>query len=398
MIRHLQKRLVGILTILLSLIFIVILVVLNYMNYLSSISQQTRTFRHTIDRVGLPAFCSDDIYDPRLEDMEYAAIDISNPREIKILSNHLTDVSAEQLAVYTRELSGNTHFSGKLDSLIYIKKTSPPQKLIFFTDTQELMENTWHMIFRSIIIGIFVIFFLFLLSVALSHWLTSPVVQTLESQKQFISDASHELKTPLTVISSNADLLEKEIGTNIRLKYIRQETTRMSHLVQEMLTLVRMDNHKSVYRAKVSFSLSRTLMGIVLPFESVAFEHGIFLNTQIEENLNFYGREEEFQQLLSILIDNAIRYTPAKGTITVAAGQQHRKIYISVANTGEPIPPQIQEKIFDRFFRADESRENQEGHYGLGLAIAHSIVTQYHGKISVNCKDGITTFQIVLPT
>ena len=164
-----------------------------------------------------------------------------------------------------------------------------------------------------------------------------------------------------------------------------------------MLTLVRMDNHKTVYHAKVSFSLSRTLMGIVLPFESVAFEHGIFLNTQIEENLNFYGREEEFQQLLSILIDNAIWYTPAKGTITVAARQQHRKIYISVANTGEPIPPQIQEKIFDRFFRADESRENQEGHYGLGLAIAHSIVTQYHGKISVNCKDGITTFQIVLP-
>lgn len=397
MIRHFQQRLVGILTILLSLIFIGILVMFNYMNYLSNISQQTREFRHTIDRVGLSAFCSDDIQDSRLEDIAYAVIDVSTPGHARILSNHLADVSAEQLAIYTHKISGNTKFGGKIGSLIYIKKMQMPQKFILFTDTAEIMENTFHMILRSVIIGIFVIFFLFLLSVSLSRWLTFPVIQTLESQKQFISDASHELKTPLTVISSNADLLEREIGDNKRLQYIRQETTRMNHLVQEMLTLVRMDNHKHVYHTKVSFSLSRTLMGIVLPFESVAFEHGISLDIQIEENLNFHGREEEFQQLLSILIDNAIRYTPAGGTITITARQQHRKIFLSVANTGEPIPPQIQEKIFDRFFRADESRENQEGHHGLGLAIAHSIVTQYHGKISVECKDGITTFLVVLP-
>lgn len=396
MIRHLQQRLVGILTILLSLIFVGILAAFNYMNYLSSISQQTREFRHLIDRVGVTAFCSDDVHDSRLEEMEYAVIDVSSTGHIRILSNHLTNVNASQLTLYTRKLYDSTHFSGKIDSLIYVKKMQP-QKLIFFTDMKEIMENTWRMIFRSVAIGIFVIFFLFLVSIGLSRWLTFPVIQTLESQKQFISDASHELKTPLTVISSNADLLEKEIGSNTRLKYIRQETARMNHLVQEMLTLVRMDNHKNVYRSKITFSLSRTLMGIVLPFESVAFEHGISLDTQIEENLNFHGREEEFQQLLSILIDNAIRYTPARGTITVTARQQHRKIYISVANTGEAIPPQIQEKIFDRFFRADESRENQEGHHGLGLAIAHSIVTQYHGKISVECKDGVTTFQVIIP-
>lgn len=396
MIRHLQQRLVGILTILLSLIFVGILAAFNYMNYLSSISQQTREFRHLIDRVGVTAFCSDDVHDSRLEEMEYAVVDVSSTGHIRILSNHLTNVNASQLTLYTRKLYDSTHFSGKIDSLIYVKKMQP-QKLIFFTDMKEIMENTWHMIFRSVAIGIFVIFFLFLVSIGLSRWLTFPVIQTLESQKQFISDASHELKTPLTVISSNADLLEKEIGSNTRLKYIRQETARMNHLVQEMLTLVRMDNHKNVYRSKITFSLSRTLMGIVLPFESVAFEHGISLDTQIEENLNFHGREEEFQQLLSILIDNAIRYTPARGTITVTARQQHRKIYISVTNTGEAIPPQIQEKIFDRFFRADESRENQEGHHGLGLAIAHSIVTQYHGKISVECKDGVTTFQVIIP-
>lgn len=397
MIRNFQQRLIVILTILLSLIFVGILVVFNYMNYLASISQQTREFRHTIDKVGLAAFSSDACSDSRLDELEYAAIDVSHPGEIRILTNHLSDVSPEQLMEYCKKTSGNTHFSGKIDSLIYIKKMQDAKKIILFTDTAEIMENTWHMILRSIVIGIFVIFFLFLLSVSLSRWLTSPVIQTLESQKQFISDASHELKTPLTVISSNIDLLEREIGSNTRLQYIRQETTRMNHLVQEMLALVRMDNNKTVYHTRVSFSLSRTLMGIALPFESVAFEHGISLDIQIEEHLNFHGREEEFQQLLSILIDNAIRYTPAGGTITITARQQHRKIYLSVANTGEPIPPQIQEKIFDRFFRADESRENQEGHHGLGLAIAHSIVTQYHGKISVECKDGITTFLVVLP-
>lgn len=397
MIRNFQQRLVVILTILLSLIFVVILVVFNYMNYLSSISQQTREFRHTVDKVGLAAFCSDTPSDSRMDDLEYAAVDVSYPGQTHILSNHLSDVSPAQLREYCHEVSDINHFSGRIDSLIYIKKMQDSEKILLFTDTAEVMENTWHMILRSIAIGIFVIFFLFLLSVALSRWLTSPVVQTLESQKQFISDASHELKTPLTVIGSNADLLEQEIGDNTRVKYIRQETARMSNLVQEMLTLVRMDNSKNVYHPKTSFCLSRTLMGIALPFESVAFEHGICLDIQIQENLNFHGREEEFQQLLSILIDNAIRYTHTGGTITITARQQHRKIYLSVANTGEPIPPQIQEKIFDRFFRADESRENQEGHHGLGLAIAHSIVTQHHGKISVECKDGVTTFLVVLP-
>ncbi|MDO5391530.1 MAG: HAMP domain-containing sensor histidine kinase [Eubacteriales bacterium] len=397
MIRNFQQRLIVILTILLSLIFVGILVVFNYMNYLASISQQTREFRHTIDKVGLSAFCSDTSGDSRLDELEYAAVDVSYPGQTHILSNHLSNVSAAQLMKYCRKTADNNHFSGRIDSLIYVKKMQDYKKILIFTDTAEIMENTWHMILRSVAIGIFVIFFLFLLSVSLSRWLTSPVIQTLESQKQFISDASHELKTPLTVISSNVDLLEKEIGSNTRLQYIRQETTRMNHLVQEMLALVRMDNHRNVYHTKVSFSLSRTLMGIALPFESVAFEYGISLDIQIEEHLNFHGREEEFQQLLSILIDNAIRYTPAGGTITITARQQHRKIYLSVANTGEPIPPQIQEKIFDRFFRADESRENQEGHHGLGLAIAHSIVTQYHGKISVECKDGVTTFLVVLP-
>lgn len=397
MIRHFQQRLVGILTALLSLIFVGILVVFNYMNYLSNISQQSREFRHTIDKVGLAAFCSDISSDSRLDDLKYAAVDVSYPGQTHILSNHLSDVSSAQLKEYCKKTSNNNHFSGRVGSLIYIKKMQNSEKILLFTDTEEVMENTWHMILLSIAIGIFVILFLFFLSVGLSRWLISPVLQTLESQKQFISDASHELKTPLTVISSNADLLEREIGSNTRLNYIHQETTRMSNLVQEMLTLVRMDNHKNVYRSRVSFSLSRTLMGIALPFESVAFEHGISLDIQIEENLNFHGREEEFQQLLSILIDNAIRYTPARGTITITARQQHRKIYLSVANTGEPIPPQIQEKIFDRFFRADESRENQEGHHGLGLAIAHSIVTQYHGKISVECKDGVTTFLVVFP-
>lgn len=397
MIRDLQRRLIGILTILLSFIFIGILFAFNYMNYLSNISQQTREFRHTIDRVGLQAFCSDSFSDSRLEDLEYAAVDISTPGQTRLLTNHFTDIPSEQLLDYVCKISDSVSFSGKIDSLIYIKKIQPPQKFLLFTDTAEIAENTWHMIFRSILIGIFVIFFLLLLSMALSRWLTFPVMQTLESQKQFISDASHELKTPLTIINSNADLLEREIGDNTRLKYIRQEAIRMNHLVQEMLTLVRMDKQKNICWDKISFSLSRTLMGIALPFESVTFEHGISLDIQIEEDLHFQGRKEEFQQLLSILIDNAIRYTPAGGTITITARQQHKKIYLSVANTGDPIPPQIQEKIFDRFFRADESRENQEGHHGLGLAIARSIVTQYYGKISVECKDGVTTFLVVLP-
>ena len=224
-----------------------------------------------------------------------------------------------------------------------------------------------------------------------------PVQDAFERQKQFVWDASHELKTPLAVISANAEALSAEIGENESLSYIQSEIRRTDRLVQNLLTLARMDGGRMQPTLR-SFDLSRALTGVTLPFESAVFEAGRTLKTHIDEGVECTGDEEMLKQLAVILLGNALKYSNDGGEIDVRLSRRDGRPVLEVQNTGTPIPPESLPRIFDRFYRVDDSHNRENPGNGLGLSIARSIVQAHRGEIAVqsDAQHG-TTFRVTLP-
>ena len=236
-----------------------------------------------------------------------------------------------------------------------------------------------------------------LLAWLLIRRMVRPVEDAFIRQKQFVSDASHELKTPLAVISANAEVLEQEIGENEYLGYIRSEVRRTDSLVNSLLTLARMDKAGAENAVMKPFDLSRALLDVTLPFESTVFEAGKTMETDIPDGIGCTGSEEQIKQLAVILLSNALKYADEGGRIEVSLKARGKQREIRVFNTGKAISPADQEHIFDRFWRADPAHGRETGGHGLGLAIARTIVETHRGRISVDSReDAGTAFTVTL--
>lgn len=237
----------------------------------------------------------------------------------------------------------------------------------------------------SIIIGSLI--FVFIFSYYLSKWAIKPVKTALENQRRFISDASHELKTPLAVISANADVLESEIGSNKWLSNIKNQADDMSSLVFDLLDLAKIDETSDEIVVS-EFDLSNVVLSKSLEFECTAFENGKTFEQNITDGITFRGNEESIRHLVTILIDNAIKHSDEKGIIRVTLTSSGNKKIFQVYNTGNGIRNSEKDKIFERFYRSDESRSKSTGGYGLGLSIAKAIVDAHGGTISVDGEEG----------
>ncbi len=242
---------------------------------------------------------------------------------------------------------------------------------------------------------------IFFLSIALATWMTKPAEKAWEQQRQFVADASHELKTPLTVILSNTDMLLKNSDksdepTQRRLSNIRAESVRMRGLVEDLLFLSRSDSGASKIHME-QISLSDTLMDSILIFEPLAFEKSKKLQYRLVPNLTILADENRIKQLFSILLDNALKYSDEKGQIWVELECNTAKtIQIMVASSGDTMTTEQCKLIFERFYRTDPAREHNGG-YGLGLSIASSIVKELEGKIWCTSQNGINSFYVQLP-
>lgn len=238
----------------------------------------------------------------------------------------------------------------------------------------------------SIILFVFGMMAFFLISLFLSKWALNPLEKSWIQQKQFVADASHELKTPLTVILANNKILSNNSDKTIaeQKKWIEStlaEGQRMKKLIDDLLFLAKSDANtsKTVF---TSVNLSDTLMSSLLPFESVAYEKGIELQSDIKDNIHVDGNEGQLKQLFAILIDNACKYTDENGLINVTLKVISSKVaLVCVQNNGESISKEDLAHIFDRFYRADKARLHKEGGYGLGLSIAKSIANEHNAKI-----------------
>lgn len=300
-------------------------------------------------------------------------------------------VSDDEIKEYTIEALSRKQDTGNIDDWEYIISKKHYGKIIVFLDSA-IERNIMGKFIRSTIIAyILSIIPFFIISLMLSRWIVRPVKDSFQRQKQFISDSSHELKTPLTVIGANSDVLESEIGRNKWLLVIKSEVSRMNRLVNDMLSLAKAEDTKLDIELN-EFDLSSCALRMALSFESVAFEENKQYSIEIEENILFRGEEEYIKQLVSILIDNAIKNCNISGNINVSLYKENDCIVLSVFNTGELIDETEKEKIFERFYRRDQARarSNNSESFGLGLSIAKAVVERHHGKIEVeNRKDGV---------
>lgn len=241
----------------------------------------------------------------------------------------------------------------------------------------------------------------FAVSLFLARWLVKPVEESWKNQRQFVADASHELKTPITVLLADADILLSHPDDTIRerrqwVEHIRDEGLRMKGLVGDLLFLARGDA-AGLERPQGKADLSGVCEGCVMSFEPVAFEAGLRLESSVAPGVSVTGSGEELRRLCAILLDNACKYGERGGTVTVTLAGGDRAV-LTVHNTGEPIPAQAQAHLFERFYRADAARNREQGGCGLGLAIAAAIVERHRGKITVHSAVGEgTAFTVVLP-
>lgn len=393
MIKKLQKKLTTLLIFLLTIIWIGILLLFLNSTYKNNLKDEKEDVRSALREIKWKNFIRTQGTALDLEDIGYCVFQIDDYKQPHILFQTFTNKTDEELLRYAKKYSLTWKKTHQTYKYIYIYKLRKKQ-LMLISSAPALQATI-----PAIVLCIFLLFgglILFTFSSRIiSRWLTQPIEDMISSEKKFISNASHELKTPLAVIRANTQLLQKEISAdNKHLEYIHQETERMIVLVNKMLTLVRLDTAQNQAQPK-RFRVNEALYDIIYPMESVAYEKKIRMTVDIQEEMYIDGIEDQIQNLLSILLNNAISYTPEYGEIVIRAYIQAKKFYLKVSNSGDPIPEEIRDRLFERFFRADEAREDN-GHYGLGLSIASSIAANHGGRIRVDYEDHKNVFSVVL--
>ena len=283
--------------------------------------------------------------------------------------------------------------------LRFFRASKPMGQILVFADTSAEQATLVSMTRSFLLIGVLSFLAFLVISLLLARWAVKPVDHAWTQQKQFVADASHELKTPLTVIMTSAELLQSEELEEPDRAQITSNILTMSHqmrgLVEGLLELARVDNG-SVKMAFTELDLSALVEDALLPFEPLLFETGMELESHLTPGLRIKGSESHLKQVVEILLDNAMKYADPKTRVWVYLVPQGKDCVLSVANPGPPLSPEDRKNIFKRFYRADKAR-TMSGSYGLGLPIAEGIVTAHKGKIRVESENGINVFHVQLP-
>lgn len=394
MIRHLRWKVVATNMLLISLVLLAVfaaVVLISRANYRESVQQQLYQALESGDygsrqpgAEGIPCFVAE-VYASGMA---------------RVAGNSYYDLSDQsQLAAIVTEALAQEEDTGLLADfhLRYLRKTGYTSTLIAFTDTT--LESTTMRSMAAVcsLAGSAALLVLFLCSYLLSGVVTRPVGAAWAQQEQFLSDASHELKTPLTVILSSAELLNQSALPEqaVYIDNIREESRRMKLLVEDMLTLSRAQRSAGSLPEQTA-DLSEAAMTAALRFEPVAFEAGKRLEYDIAPELPVRGDGGKLGQALAALLDNAVKYSAGGTDIRLAAEKQGRFAVVTVADSGPDIPADKLPHIFDRFYRADEARTDGDS-FGLGLPIAKAIIDAHRGTLRCESGGGVTRFIITLP-
>ena len=329
-------------------------------------------------------------------DFTIYTIILDNNGNYKELINNTNNDELEEK--YVKEIANNIinnhnedFYIGNLYTSKYAYVFTPNNTLIIMDNTKlnnilvrGLISNTLLFLLCEIII--------FGFTYLITKWIITPVNKSFEKQKAFIADASHELKTPLSVMIASADAYFNDKDDKW-VKNMKNESERMIKLVTELLDLAKTDGEQDIMMEENN--LSDIIESSILTFESLFYENKIKLKYDIESNIKMLCNENLITELMSILIDNAIKHSSELGNVSVNLSKKNKQIILEVKNKGLPIKKEDEEKIFERFYKVDASRNRNSNNYGLGLAIAKNIVERHNGEISAHSESGYTTFKVI---
>ena len=259
-------------------------------------------------------------------------------------------------------------------------------------------SNVRYRLSSLLLISIFILglseMLVYYVSKKITKWITDPVEETFNKQKEFIADASHELKTPLAVIMASVSCIESDKKSEKWLNNIKTESDRMNNLITKLLDLSKSENkdNKQIYTLN---NLSKIVEKRALVLESLAFENNVEINNEIENDIMFKCNGVDIDAVVNVLIDNAIKHSYKNTAIKIKLYKNKNEIILEVINNGKDIPADECDKIFERFYRSDKSRNRDSNRYGLGLAIAKNIVNNHDGQIKAYSKDNLTTFKVI---
>ena len=414
MIKSLQKRFIVTAMVAISLLLAVLLGVINVVNHVTTQRQIDHILEALVDNLG--SYDPPGISEfqrgpakrpvpnaPRPDDMlasRYFTVFFSNEGKILFAdTKHIYAVSEEDAGEIAQEVYSEAVSSGRYDQFEYRLQNLPGDKGSFavFLDTSAQRGNRLNVLLASCGGGVFCWLLMLLLVFLLSKRAIRPIAENMEKQKQFVTNAGHEIKTPLAIIMANTDAMELHNGENKWSRNIRAQTVRLTGLMQNLLTLSKMDED-NVVLPMTEFSFSLLLEEVLDTFYEMAKAKSVSVQADLQEKLFVKANRESLMQLVSILMDNAVRYTPVNGTISVLLQKKERGVCFQVKNTLDSASDIELDRLFERFYRGNAARTQETGGYGIGLSAAKAIVDAHKGKISAYYENNETeiVFSVLL--
>lgn len=304
-----------------------------------------------------------------------------------INTGKISAISTEDASQLASSLYERNKQKGYCDNYKFITKQLNNGRIMYiFLDCERELDTFYSFLFASLAISFAGLCLVFILVLIFTNLILKPVAESYAKQKRFITDASHEIKTPLTIIDANTEVLEMMDGENEWTKSIRNQIKRLTRLTEKLVFLSRMDEENSVLEM-ADFSLSDAVLDTAEPFLPVASTKNRNLTLSIAPDIHYYGNEGTLRQVISLLLDNAIKYSNEGGEIRLSLEMSGKNRILTVYNTVENTSPGNKDILFERFYREDDSRSTQTGGYGIGLSVVKATILSHKGKISAKSRD-----------
>ena len=397
MIHKLRRRFISATMLAVCLVMVVLCIAINIINYISTDQSLTRLLQLISDNSGtIPDYMENEQGKPDGQNGKFSAETPYSTRYfvlyytadgelIRADLRHIAAVTEEDTADYLDVVLAASSTSGYTGNYkYYAVSDADDQYMAIFLDCQQELHALRLFALDSVLVVLICSGLVYLLVLFFSRRAVSPVLKNMEKQKQFITDASHELKTPLTVITTSLKVLEMEVGQQKWIDKAQAQTDRMRDLINDLITLARLDEETASIPF-ASFNISEAVLETAESFRDFSLASGHELILNIPANIFCNGNEYAVRQLISVLIDNAVKYADADTPITFSLEKSKRNILLKAHNFCSGISADDAEQLFDRFYRVDKSRSRQAGGFGIGLSIARSIVEAHKGSIRAEC-------------
>lgn len=407
MLKKLRIRFVFATILSLVIVLTVITGTINILNYVSVVSDADKNIQRILDNTDSPPLKPNDdkpidIGRPDKKDQfsmgdelesRYFTISFSDGKYDLLDTKNISFINENQAILLAQTVMEGVKEKGFIYNYRFLVYQDNSITEIIFLDCMKSLEAVRTFVILSIAISIIGVIAVFILIYVISARIVSPLIEIHEKQKQFITNAGHDIKTPITIINADAELIEIETGGSEWLSDIRKQTERMTSLTNDLIYLARMEESESV--PHTDFPISEVVEDTLISFAAPAKTKGLIIDSSISPALYYRGDENSIRKLLSLLIDNAVKYSSSGERISVTLKKTSRNVYISVSNPAPNLTDESTKHMFDRFYRSDTSRSSQGG-FGIGLSVAAAIVYSHKGKITAKKDNDLLVIEVTL--